>query len=471
MKRKAPFAVLTAVVATVLMAGCGSSTRTIPPVGQTGEVSVSITDAPPAGVTILSFEVSVTGASLMPGNVDLLNGKGPFEVEVQRLNTDTTYLITSSVAAANYTSLTLTFANPEVTFQNNTNSTLAGCAPGAVCEFSPGGTLTTTVTGTFDIASASETGLLIDVNLNSLFSSTMSVDFSTSGTVTTTVQTAQAGGGLETVDVVDGIVTATTSTQYTLQTVDLGTITVIVDSNTQFTDFGSCKASNLTCVAVGQSVEVSLTLMPGGTFLATSVDLQDDVTTAADDELEGTIFKIDSSTQFEMVVTDELRAVTNVSIGDPVIVVLQTAGSGTTFIVDTDGLTVPSNLQQTFDGATDTSQLMAGQSVQVLKSSITGGPIPAAITITTDRVRLRRSHLDATVSGAPSGNSFNAVGLSSLFTITGTNQIQVQTSSQTDFENVSGISGITSGAAVSLRGWLFKSAPTPVLTADVVREP
>src|SRR5712692_6503349 len=38
-------------------------------------VSVTITDTPPTGVTLLSFEVNVTGATLNPGSVDLLGGK------------------------------------------------------------------------------------------------------------------------------------------------------------------------------------------------------------------------------------------------------------------------------------------------------------------------------------------------------------------------------------------------------------
>jgi len=40
-------------------------------------VSVSLTDAPPAGATILTFEVTVTGATLNPGSADLLAEKAP----------------------------------------------------------------------------------------------------------------------------------------------------------------------------------------------------------------------------------------------------------------------------------------------------------------------------------------------------------------------------------------------------------
>jgi hypothetical protein len=114
--------------------------------------------------------------------------------------------------------------------------------------------------------------------------------------------------------------------------------------------------------------------------------------------------------------------------------------------------------------------LLPGQTVQVRKRAMTGGPAPAAITITTDRVRLRMTRFTATVSGAPAGSFFNVGGLPGLFTAAGISQIQVQTSSQTKFENVSGVSGLANGATVSLRGLLFKSTPNPVLIANKVRK-
>src|SRR2546428_11422357 len=102
-------------------------------------LSVTVTDTPPAGVSILSFEVSVTGATLNPGNVDLLAGRGPVRIEVENLETESGFLNTARVAPGTYTSLNLTFANPELTFKNGTTGTLAGCAAGAVGEIKPGG--------------------------------------------------------------------------------------------------------------------------------------------------------------------------------------------------------------------------------------------------------------------------------------------------------------------------------------------
>ena len=169
-------------------------------------------------------------------------------------------------------------------------------------------------------------------------------------------------------------------------------------------------------------------------------------------------------------VIDELRNVANVSVGDPVTVMLTTSGNLTSFRVDTDGLSVPSALQQAFENSTDTSQLIPGQTVQIRKVSLTGGPAPAAITVTTDRVRLRDTRLTATVSGAPTGNNFSIGALPGLFTANGITTIQVQTSSNTGFDNVAGVSGLADGNTVSVRGLLFSSTPNPVIVADKVRK-
>jgi len=458
----------------VLLAGCGGSYSPPPvvpsPGAQTAQVTVSLTDAPPAGVTVFSFEVTVTGATLNPGNVDILAGKGPVRIEVKKLETENAFLRTTNITAGNYTSLNLTFSNPELTFLNGTGATLAGCASGSVCEIKPSGTLSATVNGLFYSMSGTQTGVLVDLNLANILTPTLGVDFSTSSAVTATQQTKEVEGQLEDLDDVNGIVASPSSTQFTLQTTDMGNLSVAIDSNTKFDDFNTCVAANATCVQSGQSVEVDLLLLANGTFLARKIELQDDTQAAADDEFDGIISKIDGPSQFEVVVIDELRAVANVSVGDPVIVMLATTGGGTSFQVDTNGLTVPSSLQQGFEGATDTSQLLPGQTVQVRKRAMTGGPAPAAIIITTDRVRLRDTRFTATVSGAPAGSNFNVGSLPALFPAAGISQIQVQTSSQTNFENVSGVGGLADGSNVSLRGLLFKSTPNPVLIADKVRK-
>src|SRR5882762_3746993 len=77
----------------------------------TAPVVLAMTDTPPTNVSILSAEVTLTGATLTPGNVSLFSGSTT--VELTRLQTDIAYLATAaSIPAGNFTAVTLTFANP-----------------------------------------------------------------------------------------------------------------------------------------------------------------------------------------------------------------------------------------------------------------------------------------------------------------------------------------------------------------------
>jgi hypothetical protein len=197
-------------------------------------------------------------------------------------------------------------------------------------------------------------------------------------------------------------------------------------------------------------------------FVAKKIEIEDD---QAQDELEGVIFKIDDATHFEVVVLGELRAMNNVDLGNTVTVSL----TNPQFQVQADGLSVPSSLQGSFEGATDTSQLIPGQDVQIKASSGVNAGSP--ITMTASRVRLRMSQFTANVSGAPSPPNFNLTNLPGLLTGSGITSVQVQTSSKTNFQGVAGVNALVDQDRVSLRGLLFKNgASAAQLIADKVRK-
>jgi len=432
----------------------------------TAAVSLTMTDTPPAGVTLLSFEVNVTGATLNPGNVDLLGGKGPIQIEVKQLETESAFLSTATVTPGTFTSLTMTFANPELTFKNDTGAALAGCPVGAVCEIKPTGTLTSTVNfpgSGIVIMANSPIGIQVDVNPDTILSATLGVDFSLSGAVSVQQLAMKPAGELEDLDDLRGAVQTldTTNKNFTLHTAD-GDFPITTDSNTEF-DFEACAANNFSCLQTNQVVEVDAKLMAGGMFLAKKIEFEDD---AEDDELEGIVFKIDDATHFEMVVLDELRSVNNVNVGNPTVVTL----SNPAFQVKADGLSIPNALQGGFEGATDTSQLLPGQTVEI---RLTGPANPGPpVTITTNRVRLRMTQFTANVkAGSIVPPNFSVDTLPALFTNAGISSIHVQTSSNTDFEGVSGVTALADGNTVSLRGLLFKNAAlSPELVVKKVRK-
>src|SRR5216683_5018552 len=169
------------------LAGCGGSNQFGSQTGNNGNSSVvlAMTDTPPSNVSILSAQVTLTGATLAPGNVTLFSGSTM--VELTRLQTDIGYLATATnIPAGTYTSVTLTFANPSLTIENDMAIKIAGCAVGVICPIVPATTsMSATIPLTsFSIAANSITGLLIDFNLDNLLTATMGADFSAGTSVT-----------------------------------------------------------------------------------------------------------------------------------------------------------------------------------------------------------------------------------------------------------------------------------------------
>src|SRR6267142_1235908 len=136
---------LLGLISLLLLAGCGGySSPSGMPGPQSAMMSLSATDAPPAGVTVFSFEVTLTGATLTgtgiyANTIDLLGGKGSQRIEVKHLET-------------------------ENAFRNDSAAAIAGCAPAAVCEIKPAGTLTSTINGQFNPVMGTQTGVLLDFN-------------------------------------------------------------------------------------------------------------------------------------------------------------------------------------------------------------------------------------------------------------------------------------------------------------------
>lgn len=449
--------------------GCGNSYSSMqPPPGpgaQSAAVTVTIRDTPPAGVTVLSFELTVNGAVLNPGSYQLVSN--PVKIEVKQLETDAAFLATLSVPPGTYQSITVNLTNPEITILNQSGSAIGSCANNSVCELKPPAAGNITFSGApfpITIQNGAPVGFQVDVNVAALVTSALSLDFNAAGAVTLT-QLPLPGRPADHFDDLDDLIGVVqnldaTNKTFTLHTAN-GDFSIQAGSGTAF-EFESCAANNFTCLQNNIVVKVDIEVMPGGAMTAKKIEFEDDV---ADDELVGAVFKIDDATHFEMVVLGELRSVTNVTLGNPVVVTL----SNPTFEIKVDGLSIPSALQGAFTSATDTSQLIPGQVLEIRSSTtVTAGP---PIAVTANRVRLRKTQLTATVTGAPVPPNFVVGSLPGLFTGAGIVTIGVQTSSATNFEGVSGVSGLADQNVVSLRGLLFKNGTNPPqIIADKVRK-
>jgi hypothetical protein len=102
-------------------AGCGGGdTAVTPPPPQSGAVFVTGTDAPLPSV--LSFQVDITGLSVSDGvNPPVSVLSGTQTVDFARLNGLHTLLDLNTIPAGTYTSVTVTLANPQISYLNVAN--------------------------------------------------------------------------------------------------------------------------------------------------------------------------------------------------------------------------------------------------------------------------------------------------------------------------------------------------------------
>ncbi len=454
------------------LAGCTSGSHitlgTAPP--QTGTISMVMTDTPPAGVTPLSFTVTVTSATLNTGSTQVSIPTPPFRLEVTRLQTETGFLSSDAIALGNYTSLTLTFANPSLTFENNTGATItvAGtpCATGAVCTVTAtvaNSTTTINLPSTLAVTNGSSNTLDVDLNLTNLFSNTLSADFAAGSSVT--IISPALGQTLPSFEDVVAQVTAVDTTHSTITIQNLvGAFIATVNSSTVFHDFpSSCKSTLATCVSMGQILSANMALQSTAALIATDLYFKD--ATSSEWEVEGVITSVNvPGQQFNMVVLDEVvpSGASFIVIGDTATV----STAGATFTADDMGMDTTGYL---FSGVSD---LMVGQEVSVLRNST----LSSGTSLTADRVLLRASRISTTLTVPPACPSLTISSLPSFISAAGTAQISILTSSTasnglTEFAGTANAcSAIPTHASLSVRGQLFSVAGNglPTLIASKV---
>jgi len=446
--------------------GCRASNQ-LGAINQSGNSSVvlAITDTPPSNVSILSAEVTLTGATFTPGNVPLFSGST--RVELTRLQTDIAYLATATnIPAGSYVGVTLTFSNPILTIENDTASTIGGCAIGSICTIAPTSTSNLSTTASLQlvpIAANSVSGILIDVNLDNLLSATLGADFKNSVSVSSFTP-ASTGAPLVGAEDVVGQIASVDSTHnaFSFQNAT-GSFTLAVDGASKFFQFptGVCTTSGFACLKVNQILSVDIGIRADGTPVARNILFED--ADISDAEIEGMITSTNvGSQQFTIVTLAESAAVSGLQIGDEA-TVHYVAVPLTPFDIDflhADSAPVSTGTLL----FTAPADLSVGQQVSIRRNSNSLGT-----TINADRIRLRSTRVAATVSNVGSPNFF----LTSLpFIYTGhsisTIEVQVPTSAILSDENNNAIpfSGIVN--VVAARGALFNVAGQRTLVATKV---
>ena len=449
-------------LSTLVACGGGSSGGINPPPNPgVAPVSLSLRDMPPMGVTVLSFQVTVTGAVMQPGSVSLVNS--PMTLEMTQLQTMATYLGTIFVPAGNYTGMTITLANPRMTFLNDSGGMMmmgsANCANGEICVFSPTMVSTSaTISGSpFPLNVQANTPLSMQMDFDVMNS--MQPNLSVNPSMTSMMQQPMQGSSA--FDAMDDIVgqvggVNASNNQFTLQVLQgPPSMTIGVDSNTMFEDFNTIgNANSLSGMAAGQIVEVNMQLMSGGTLHATKVRFENNNA----QELDGMIVAINSPTQADMIVTGMAPAVQGVNIGDVVRMNLQ---AGTSFDIDDHDMPVSG---MSFAGVSD---MMVGQVVQTEPMSVPSAGTPAQVNV--NHVRLMKAWFTATVASKIDASTFTVNNLPGLFAPAGINSAKIMTSSGTEFTNISGVAALNVGDTVSLRGAMFMASGNATMIASKVQ--
>jgi hypothetical protein len=470
-----------ALVCCVSLVACGSSMSSSLAGSTTMNNGVPMTltigDTPPSGVAVLFFEASITGASLQPSDatkpaVSVLST--PVEVEFGHLQTDTAFLNLAKVPPDTYNSITLTFANPQLTIVNHSMATASSCADNSVCEITPTlSPMTATVSSApFPITIAQNS--VVDIRLDFNVNSSVQPDLSINPTVTikhvTQRHDSDEGQEIEKLDEIDGQVTPTpTATGFTLMNERSGqSFTISVDANTVYEDFNraGCTASpaDISCVQMGQILNVDLSENGMGSMLAKRVEFESDANKQA---IKGIITSVEDATHFHVVVFNEEPTVGGISEGSPVAV---TIAANAVFQVGREEIGEVGGFNVSGASFASGADLMVGQDVQIRPGMVsTTGSVPA---VTTDLVRLWPSQITGQVGTINTDTgTFTLTMLSPLFTgaTPPVTTINVVTFSGMNFMDFPGLGSLTPGGTVSVRGLLFNTPGTPTLVTRAMR--
>jgi hypothetical protein len=471
-------------------------------------VSLTITDTPPTGVTVLFFQLGITGATLTTStgqNISPLNGTLPIPVNVTQLQTDSALLGSTDTLVGfldnpgsldTFIGLTVTLSNPQLTIYNGSGAAIGSCPNNAVCQLTPSATpLSLTFSAApFPItwSSSSSLAFQLDVNLNTIIQPDLTVNLAAPNGVTLSqLPLSSSGapistlsnliGAIQSADIGDG------TDGLTLQTGDGRSLYIEVDSSTTYNFPSSvCAADNFSCLAAGQIVKVEMSLQTNSNLVASAVSY---IQPAGQTVVVGNIIQLSSSggnTMMDLILQQGPPAPATATalppFGQRVTVTVPT--TGVNYAIDSDSFTLPNGL--TFASI---ANLMVGQevSVAVVPGSLTttggstssgaiGGPVAA--TFTASSITLEPSQITGSVNSAlpinVSGLSFVLSTYPNYFVPPSATaatpptpmpvNLTVQATSATTFTNLTpdSISGLAAGDVVSVKGWLFPYGAIPL---------
>ena len=434
--------------------------------------------SPPPNTNILAFRTTVQGISLTPatgGSVNVPLNSDSYRADLTKLQSDTAFLaFSNAIPAGTYTSMVVSLSNAAVTFCTQTQG-ITGCADGSVSTVT-GGPATPVITAPpfpLVVARGQNIGLAVNINVANALTvaeptqAILAVNLGAANVLTAVTlppsSSSLPSSTLDFIEDVTGVVSSVDATKQsvTIETATRGSITAVAGSSTTVSP--NCTIFNLgstfTCAKQGQVASLETLLNADGTFTLLEYD---PLGITASDWIEGVVgVPPSSSTQFQLVTNDLVLAPTNslvgnnLELGAPVLVSLVNPSP---FVVDTKDLVVPNS---TFSGGTDASVLTPGQTLAVHVVSFTPASRATPAAASVDFVYLRFTRVTGSVAGAAPPNTFTMQSFPSFFGLTVPANIQL--SGGSNFDGITGPSGLVSGQTASIRALYFgpPTGPTP----------
>jgi hypothetical protein len=389
---------------------------------QTATVPVLITDAPSDQLAAFTLTLnSITLTDSAGKTASILST--PTTIEICHLNGIQAPLVTASIPEDMYATATIAFSNPQITYINSSGQAVSVTPTMTTSSF----TFTFPAPG-FTVNNTS-TSLLVDL----LASQSVAI----SGTTVTVTPTfslkpippataappmGQNGTGMQQM----ATVVSVSGTSLTLEPGSGANFTVTTNSSTVLQGFTA-----LSALTAGELVQVDFIVQTGGIYLATRIQL---ATPAATGQppislLSGPVTSVTPGTGFKMVLMQGVGPTVPVS-ATAVSVLTVTTNSSTAWAI------APQFVSLTglpFTPSFSPTNLVAGQTVGVIASSVSTVPPPSA---TAASVTLIPQTIGGTVTKVATSGSYTAYTLTlnsgSAFTsLSGASTITVYTSSAT----------------------------------------
>jgi Domain of unknown function (DUF5666) len=433
----------------LLAAGCGTSGMSSNPPGGTGgpmsAAQIKIGDAP--ADRVISLEVSAGPIAMTPTSGSLVTVlSSAHRIELTHLSGTNEPLALLNVPQGTYTSMTITVANPEVTFIDSSRSLVKLEPPFnqvVTINFSPAlnvGGSASVVNIDLNLANALTFDVLGNVTGVKMGGSSFTV--STSAIAAENDQEAHDGELEDTT----GTVTSVSGTSFTMSLGQNGvSLTFATDANTEFGDKATLGS------LLNMIVRVEGRTRADGSLYAKEVE---GVENEGGAEMEGVVTQVvgNPASQLALVAQDGSgRGMDDTKVGNSQSVTVSAAHFGVhQGSIDASSMGgLPSSPNFQFDATT----IHAGQRVDIESATV------MAANITAEKVELEQQALTGTVSGLAGATSVGPVTFtlslptdSAFAMLSGTTSVTVFWQPGTNLHN---LNSVNNGDAIRVRGLVF----------------